>query len=66
MEKGGSALKKLRSIIVITVLAIAFVGCSNGQANKEETNNSGEKKEIIISAAASLKESMEEIKKIYE
>lgn len=66
MEKGGSALKKLRSIIVITVLAMAFVGCSNGQANKEETNNSGEKKEIIISAAASLKESMEEIKKVYE
>ncbi|HCO74605.1 MAG TPA: molybdate ABC transporter substrate-binding protein, partial [Clostridium sp.] len=59
-------MKKLRSIIVITVLAMAFVGCSNGQANKEENNNSGEKKEIIISAAASLKESMVEIKKVYE
>lgn len=44
MEKGGSALKKLRSIIVITILAMTIVGCSNGQANKEETNNRGEKK----------------------
>ncbi|WP_242844067.1 hypothetical protein [Clostridium sulfidigenes] len=37
-------MKKLRVIIAITVLAMVFVGCSNGQANKEETNNSGEKK----------------------
>ncbi len=58
-------MKKLRSIIVITILAMAFAGCSNGQAAKEE-NNSGGKKEIIISAAASLNESMEEIKKVYE
>jgi len=62
----GFNLKKLRVIIAITVLAMVFVGCSNGQANKEETNNSGEKKEILISAAASLKESMDEIKKVYE
>lgn len=62
----GFDLKKLRGIIAITVLAMVFVGCSNGQTTKEETNNSGEKKEILISAAASLKESMDEIKKVYE
>jgi molybdate transport system substrate-binding protein len=59
-------LKRLRGIIAITVLAMTLVGCSNGQATKEEITDSKEKKEIVISAAASLKESMEEIKKVYE
>lgn len=61
-------MKKLKAIIGITVLAMTLVGCSNGQAKatNEETNNTGEKKEILISAAASLNESMEEIKKVYE
>lgn len=66
MEIGCDFLKKLKAIIGITVLAITLVGCSNGQVVNEKANNSDEKKEIIVSAAASLKESMDEIKKIYE
>lgn len=56
------------SLGLALILFSAFIsGCTNGQATpKEKDNGVEEKKEIIISAAASLNEPMKEIKEVYE
>jgi len=50
------------------ILTTTLVGCSKGETVKIEGNSETKapKIEIIISAAASLRESMEEIKEVYE
>lgn len=74
-EKPAGGLLGLAAIIIIVIWGLPF-GCIMGTANPgqnsaakaaADTGNTGNTKaEVIVSAAASLKEAMEEIKTLYE
>ena len=53
-------MKKTRFLLFPFVLLLFLVGCSNG------TTNSEEKTKLMVSAAVSLTEALEEIKTLYE
>lgn len=53
----------LRMILMVGIVSIAFTGC--GGAINQQANDT-ENVELMVSAAASLRESMEQIKSIYE
>lgn len=57
--------KYVKAILLGGVVTMIFTGCGGGNTTQQQTNST-EHVELLISAAASLKESMEEIKSIYE
>lgn len=58
-------MKKINTFLSIVLLGTTLVGCSKGETVKIENNRETKapKVEIIVSAAASLKDSMEEMRK---
>lgn len=57
--------KYVKAILLGGVVTMMFTGCGGGNTAQQQTNNT-ENVELLVSAAASLKESMEEIKSMYE
>lgn len=59
--------KVLRSMALLLVAGLMLAGCSSPQTSEPKKNSAPvEKKEIIVSAAASLKNAMSEIETMYE
>ncbi|ADL51277.1 molybdate ABC transporter substrate-binding protein [Clostridium cellulovorans] len=64
------SMKKIMKILLITVIFLMTVGCGETKTTKnttvEATKEEGKNVNLTISAAASLKDSMEELKTTYE
>ena len=60
-------MKKLLRVFLVLTMIFGITACSSKQADKKETKvEKTEKKKLTVFCAASMTETMEQIKKVYE
>ena len=60
-------MKKLLRVFLVLTMILGFTACSSKPAEKKETTvEKTEKKKLNVYCAASMTETMEQIKKVYE